>query len=312
MRSNHSHFIVRLGFATLLLAALARAPLASAVPEANQKVFPTPGAAAAATVAALTQDDRPALLTIFGQDSKGLLISGDPVEDANDIKTFLSAYAQMHRFRVGPDGKLYLLVGAENWPMPIPLVQGLSGWYFDTPYGKKEFLYRRIGDNEITAIRILHAIVTAENQYHDGADGGGKAYAAHLLSTPGQHDGLAWRADDGKPAGPMADLAAVALAEGYTAPKPGASIPVHGYYFRILDSQGTGAAGGSKNYVVDGKMTNGFAVLAYPAKYRLSGVMTFLVGSDGIIYERDLGPATAHLAAAMTSYNPNSSWHPAD
>jgi hypothetical protein len=312
MHSNPDHFMVRLFFATLLLTALARTPLAGAAPEADQKVFPTPDAAAAATVAALTQDDRPALLTIFGQDSKGLLISGDRVEDANDIKTFLSAYAQMHRFRVGPDGKLYLLVGAENWPMPIPLVQGPSGWYFDTPYGKKEFLYRRIGDNEITAIRILHAIVKAENQYHDAADGGGKEYAAHLISTPGQHDGLAWLADDGKPAGPMADLAAAALAEGYTAPKPGASIPVHGYYFRILDSQGTSAAGGSKDYVVDGKMTNGFAVLAYPAKYRSSGVMTFLVGSDGIIYERDLGPATAHLAAALTSYEPNSSWHPAD
>jgi hypothetical protein len=312
MRANHSHLLVRLAFAALILAVLARAPLAAAAPEAGQKVFPTPDAAAAATVAALTQDDRPALLTIFGPDSKGLLVSGDPVEDANDVKTFLSAYAQMHRFRVGPNGKLYLLVGAENWPMPIPLIEGPSGWYFDTPYGKKEFLYRRIGDNELTAIRILHAIVTAENQYHDDADGGSKAYAAHLLSTPGQHDGLAWRADDGMPAGPMADLAAAALAEGYTAPKPGSSVPVHGYYFRILDSQGAGASGGVKDYTVDGKMTNGFAVLAWPAKYRSSGVMTFLVGPDGTIYERDLGPATAHLAAAMTSYNPNSSWHPAD
>lgn len=312
MRSNHSHFLIRLGFAALLLAALARAPLAVAAPEVGQKVFPTPDAAAAAAVAALTQNDRSALIAIFGHDSKGLLISGDPVEDANDIKTFLGAYAQMHRFRVGPDGNLYLLVGAENWPMPIPLVQGPSGWYFDTPYGKKEFLYRRIGDNELTAIRILHAIVTAENQYHDDADGGAKEYAAHLLSTPGQHDGLAWRDGDGKPAGPMADLAAIALAQGYTAPKPGAAVPVRGYYFRILDSQGAGAAGGSKSYIVDGKMTNGFAILAYPAKYRSSGIMTFLTGPDGIIYERDLGPDTPHLAAALTSYNPNSSWRPAD
>jgi len=315
MRSNHSHFISRRYFASIIfgaiiLAVASYASVVRAAAEPGQKIFAKPDDAAAAMVTALTQNDRPALITIFGNDGKGLLKSGDPVEDANDIKTFLKAYAEMHRFRVGPDDKLYLLVGAQNWPMPIPLAKGPSGWYFDTPYGKKELLYRRIGDNENTAIEVLQAIVAAENEYHDGAAGSGKEYAAHLLSTPGQHDGLAWRAEDGKPAGPMGALAAIALAQGYTAPGPGKTVPVHGYYFRILDSQGASAAGGSKSYMVDGKMTNGFAVLAFPAKYRSSGVMTFLAGPDGSIYERDLGPDTSRLAPAITSYNPDSSWHP--
>jgi hypothetical protein len=311
-RRNYSLFVLTTLPAIFIMAFLVQTPSVRAAAEPGQKVFATPEEAVAAAATALTQNDHPTLIEIFGKDSKGLLQSGDPVEDANEIKTFLDAYKQMHRFRVGPDGKLYLLVGAENWPMPIPLAQGSSGWYFDTPYGKKEFLYRRIGDNENTAIEILQAIVAAENEYHDGSEGGAKEYAAHLISTPGQRNGLAWRGDDGKPAGPMAALDTIALAEGYSAPKPGQSVPVHGYYFRILDKQGANATGGTKDYVVDGKMINGFAVLAYPAKYRSSGVMTFLAGPDGSIYERDLGPATAHLAPAITSYNPDSSWSPTD
>jgi Protein of unknown function (DUF2950) len=308
-RRYFSLFVLMAFLAIFMIGAVVHLPLAGAAAEPGQKVFATPEQAAAASVEALTANDRPALRTIFGKDSKGLLQSGDAVEDAGEIKTFLDAYKQMHRFRVGPGGKLYLLVGANNWPMPIPLVEGPSGWYFDTPYGKKELLYRRIGDNENTAIEVLQAIVAAENEYHKGSAGGGKEYAAHLISTPGRHDGLAWRSADGKPAGPMGPLAAVALAEGYSAPQPGQTVPVHGYYFRILDSQGASATGGSKSYLVDGKMTNGFAVLAYPAKYRSSGVMTFLAGPDGSIYERDLGPDTAHLAPAITSYNPDSHWH---
>jgi hypothetical protein len=297
--------------AVFVLAALVRIPLTHGAAEPGQKIFATPDEAAAATVTALTANDRPALLAIFGKDSKGLFNSGDPVEDANEVKTFLAAYKQMHRFRVGPDSKLYLLVGANNWPMPIPLAHDSSGWYFDTAYGKQEFLCRRIGANETAAIDALRAIVAAENDYYGSSAGGAKEYAARLLSDPRQRDGLAWQSADGKPAGPMGDLVAAADAEGYN-PQPGKPIPVNGYYFRILDSQGASAAGGSKNYIVDGKMTNGFAVLAYPAKYRSSGVMTFLAGPDGSIYERDLGPTTAHLAPAITSYNPASSWHPTD
>ncbi|MGA2410881.1 MAG: DUF2950 family protein [Candidatus Binataceae bacterium] len=310
MRVLYNHLVLCLSFA-IGLAALNCTPVAHAAAEPGQKVFATPDDAGAAMYTALSQKDRPALLAIFGKESKGLLVSGDPVEDADDIKTFLSAYQQMHRYRVGPDGKLYLLVGAENWPMPIPLVKGPSGWYFDTAYGKNEFLYRRIGDNENAAIEILHAIAAAEDKYYGTSAGGSKEYAAKLISDPGEHDGLAWN-DGGKPAGPLADLAAIALAQGYRAPAPGKSIPVHGYYFRILDSQGGHAAGGSKNYIVDGKMTNGFAVLAYPAKYRSSGVMTFITGPDGEVYESDLGPATARIAPAITSYNPDSAWSPAD
>jgi hypothetical protein len=303
--------IARLVIGSILIITLGQVSCARAAAEPGQRVFATPDDAATAMIAALTRNDRAALLTIFGNDSKGLLKSGDPVEDANEIRTFLSAYQQMHRFRVGPDGRLYLLVGADNWPMPIPLVKGSSGWYFDTPYGKQEFLYRRIGDNENTAIRIIHAIVTAENDYYGTSAGGAKEYAARLLSEPGTHDGLAWN-DGGKPAGPMGGLAAIAFAEGYRAPAPGKTVPVHGYYFRILDRQGPDAAGGSRNYIVDGKMTDGFAVLAYPAKYDSSGVMTFIAGHDGIVYQRDLGPDTAQRAAAITSYNPDSSWQQAE
>jgi len=320
MPLNHSQLIARrycrlLALTSLLavfiMAALGRTPLGIAAAELGQKVFATPGDAAAATVAALTANDRPALLTIFGKDGKGLLNSGDPVEDANEVKTFLAAYKQMHRFRIGPDSKLYLLVGANNWPMPIPLVHGPSGWYFDTAYGKQEFIYRRVGANENAAIDILHAIVSAEHDYYGTAAGGAREYTARLLSDPGQHNGLAWASADGKPAGPMGDLAAAAYSEGYK-PQPGKPIPVQGYYFRILDRQGPHAAGGSKSYISSGKMTNGFAVLAYPAKYRSSGVMTFLAGPDGSIYERDLGPQTARLAPAITSFNPDSAWHRTD
>jgi hypothetical protein len=283
--------------------------VARADSEAGQQVFATPEDAGRAMFAAIAHDNRHALLTIFGQQSRGLLVSGDPVEDANDIQTFLRAYIQIHRFRVGPDGTLYLLVGAENWPMLIPLARGPAGWYFDTPHGKEEFLYRRIGENESVAIDILHAIAAAENDDYGTSASGAKVYAAKLISDPGQQDGLAWKAA-GKPAGPLADLAAITLAQGYTAPAPGQTIPVHGYYFRILDSQGAHAAGGSKNYIVDGDMTNVFAVIASPAKYRSSGVMTFLSGPDGKVYERDFGTATTRRAAAITSYNPDRSWLP--
>ena len=276
-----------------------------------QKTFSSPDAAAQAMVEALNKDDRPALITIFGQESKGLLTSGDPVEDKNTIQTFLKDYSQMHRFSRGPDGKLFLIVGAENWPMPIPLVRNAAGWHFDTPYGKRELLFRRIGGNEFSAIKILNAIVAGQHEYFDEThdNGASKEYAQKILSDEHTQDGLYWKTSAGERESPIGPLVAQATEEGYGENPRGA--PVRGYYFKILTKQGSDAPGGAKSYVVDGKMTGGFAVLAYPAAYRSSGVMTFLADTDGHILQKDLGPETDKLAKAMNAYDPNKTWHSA-
>jgi hypothetical protein len=282
-----------------------------AAPAEQQKTFTSPEDAAHAMVDALRKDDRPALITIFGSESKGLLTTGDPVSDENFIQDFLKDYDQMHRFSQGPDGELFLIVGAENWPMPIPLDKDSTGWYFDTPYGKQELLFRRIGENEISAIRILNAIVAGQHEYYDKThdNGATKEYAQKVLSDEGRHDGLYWKVAAGEPESPIGPLVAEASQEGYGENPRGK--PVHGYYFKMLTKQGKDAPGGAKSYVVDGKMTGGFAVLAYPAKYRSSGVMTFLVDTDGNVLQKDLGPKTDELAKAMDSYNPDEGWQPA-
>ena len=279
----------------------------AAAPE-QPKTFSSPEDAARAMVEALNKDDRPGLITIFGQESRGLLTSGDPVEDKNTIQTFLKDYNQMHRFSRGPGGKLFLIVGAENWPMPIPLVRNAAGWHFDTPYGKRELLFRRIGENEFSAMKILKAIVVGQHEYfnetHD--NGASKEYAQKILSDDHTHDGLYWKTSSGERESPIGPLVAQATEEGYGANPRGK--PVRGYYFKILTKQGSDAPGGAKSYVVDGKMKGGFAVLAYPAAYRSSGVMTFLADSDGNILQKDLGPQTEELARAMDTYNPNKTW----
>jgi hypothetical protein len=192
--------------------------------------------------------------------------------------------------------------------MPIPLDKDTTGWYFDTPYGKQELLLRRIGENEISAIRILNAIVAGQHEYYDQTHdtGATKEYAQKILSDEGTHDGLYWKVAADKPESPIGPLVAEASQEGYGENPRGK--PVHGYYFKMLTKQGKDAPAGAKSYVVDGKMTGGFAVLAYPAKYRSSGVMTFLVDTDGNVLQKDLGPKTDELTKAMDSYNPDESW----
>jgi DUF2950 family protein len=277
----------------------------------QQKTFSSPEDAAHAMVDALRKDDRPALITIFGSESKGLLVTGDPVADKNSEQDFLRAYDQMHRFSRGRDGKLSLLVGAENWPMPIPLDKDSTGWYFDTPYGKEELLFRRIGENERSVIRTLNAIVAGQHEYHDRTHDSAatKEYAQKILSDAGTHDGLYWKVAAGERESPIGPLVAEASQEGYGENPRGK--PVHGYYLKMLTRQGRDALGGAKNYVANGKMTGGFAVLAYPAKYRSSGVMTFLVDADGSVLEKDLGPKTYELASAIDTYDPDKSWKPA-
>jgi hypothetical protein len=276
-----------------------------------QKKFSSPENAAHAMVDALRKDDRPELLAIFGSESQGLLTSGDPVADKNFVQNFLKDYDQMHRFSHGPNGKLFLIVGAQNWPMPIPLEQNSVGWYFDTRYGKEELLVRRIGENELSAIRTLNAIVAGQHEYFDQIHdkGATKEYAQAILSDPDTHDGLYWKTSAGEPESPIGPLVAEASREGYG--ENPRSKAVRGYYFKMLTKQGKDAPGGTKDYVADGKMTNGFAVLAYPAMYRSSGVMTFIVDANGHVLQKDLGPRTAEIATAIQTYDPNKSWRPA-
>jgi Protein of unknown function (DUF2950) len=302
---------LRIVAANLLILSTMAAAQSWAAADEQQKTFSSPEAATQAVVAALRKDDRTELLAIFGKDAQGILTgSGDPIEDKNSVEQFLKSYDQMHRFSHGPDGKLFLIVGAENWPMPIPLDKNSSGWYFDTPYGKQELIYRRIGRNERSTIGTLNAIVVGEHQYYDQnpSKDATKQYARKILSTEGTQDGLYWKTAPGEPDSPIGPLVAEASQQGYRNIKQGQKVPVRGYYFKMLTKQGADAPGGAKDYIVDGKMTGGFAVLAYPAKYRSSGVMTFLVDADGDVMQKDLGSKTSELAEAIDSYNPDKSW----
>jgi Protein of unknown function (DUF2950) len=307
---------LRIGLSLRALIAIVALQILSGIASAaGPKSFKTAEEAAKAVVDALKADDQATLLTIFGDEGKGILISGDPVADKNAINDFLKAYEQMHRFDGGPDGRLVLLVGAVNWPMPIPVVKDASGWHFDTPAGKRELVYRRIGDNETSAVRILKAIVIGQHQYfgqtHDGDST--NQYAQHFMSDSGKQDGLYWKVSAGQPESPIGPLVASASAHGYRAKTAeGTPAPIHGYFFTILTKQGKNAPGGAKDYVVNGKMTDGFAVLAYPASYRNSGVMTFLANSDGLLLEKDLGDKTSDLASSITSFDPDGSWAPAE
>ena len=227
---------------------------------------------------------------------------------------FVAHYDKMHRVVLEPDGDAILYIGAENWPFPIPIVKNSSGaWYFDTEAGKKEILYRRVGRNENDAIDILYSLVDAQLDYvsqpHDGEAAG--HYAMKFISDDGKQNGLYWKTTESEQPSPIGPLLVSAAGEGY-AMKQGQPAPYHGYYYRMLTKQGAAAKGGAKDYVVNGQMTKGFAFVAYPAEYRNSGVMTFMVNQDGVVYEKDLGADTAKVAAAMTDYNPDKTWSKVD
>jgi Protein of unknown function (DUF2950) len=278
--------------------------------QGNEKTFASPGAAVFALYNAGKSDDSQTLSSIFGSNANDILHTGDDVADKNAKTNFLSRYDQMHRVVIEPDGTATLYLGAENWPFPIPIEKNNSGaWYFDTEAGKKEILYRRVGTNENDAIDTLHALVDAQHDYASAPRDGdtAKHYAMKFLSTEGKHDGLYWKTNDNEPASPIGPLIVSAASEGYTA-QQGKQTPYHGYYYRILTKQGASAKGGARDYLVNGKLSRGFAFVAYPAEYRNSGVMTFVVNKDGIVYQKDLGPNTAALASAMTEYNPDNTW----
>lgn len=282
--------------------------------QGHEIAFASPGDAALAVYNALKSDDQQALNAIFGSNAGPILHTGDDVADKKMASDFIRRYDQMHRVVIEPDQTATLYVGAENWPMPIPIVKNSDGaWYFDTESGKKEIFYRRVGTNENDAIDVLHALVDAQYEYasdtHDGSKT--KHYADRFLSDEGRHDGLYWKTRDNETPSPIGPLIVTAAGEGYTA-KRGQPTPFHGYYFRILTKQGPAAKGGARDYMVNGQLSRGFAFVAYPAEYRNSGVVTFIVNQDGVVYEKDLGQDTEKLAAAMSEYDPNDSWKPAD
>ena len=304
-----------LHFSGLLTLAFGLMTIPSAGQQPGEKTFASPGEAVEAMIAATKAGSTDALLQIFGPDGKELISSGDPVADKNGRERVVQKYEQMHCLVREPDDAVTAYMGAENWPFPIPLVKKGNAWYFDTAAGKQEVLYRRIGRNELATIDVCHAMVDAQKEYqgqtHDGDTV--KQYAAKIVSDPGKHNGLYWKVAAGEPQSPIGPLVAEAAAAGYTRKQGGGGpTPFHGYIYRHLNSQGPAAPGGAKDYMVDGKMTGGFALLAYPAEYRNSGVMTFMVNQDGIVYQKDLGPDTAKIAASMTLYNPDSSWQKAD
>jgi len=282
--------------------------------QGGEKTFANPGDAALSLYNAVKANDQQALNTIFGSHAGPILHSGDEVADKNMAADFIRRYDEMHRVVIEPDQSATLYIGAENWPMPIPVVKNSSGaWYFDTEAGAKEILYRRIGRNENDAIEVLYTLVEAQREYasttHDGDTT--KHYAPRFLSDEGKQDGLYWKTSDNETPSPIGPLIADAASKGYSA-RQGQPAPFHGYYYRILTKQGGAAKGGAKDYLVNGQLTRGFAFLAYPAEYRNSGVMTFIVNQNGIVYEKDLGQDTAALAASMSEYNPDKSWRASD
>jgi Protein of unknown function (DUF2950) len=278
------------------------------------KVFATPEDAGNALLAAVKSGDQTALLAIFGPDSKELISSGDAVQDKNNGTAFRDRYEVMHRWRKMGDGAQTLLVGADNFPFPIPLKKNDAGqWFFDTAAGKQEVLNRRVGRNELAIIDVCKAVADAQaeyfSQFHDGATS--KQYALKFISDPGKQNGLYWPSPAGQPQSPLGPLAAFATSEGYNV-KTDAHTPFHGYYFHTLKGQTSKAPSGAKNYMVDGKMVNGFAFVAYPAEYGNSGVMTFMINQDGVVLQKDFGKTTIATATAMSEFDPDPGWRPVE
>jgi hypothetical protein len=286
--------------------------LASVSVASAQESFKSPEDAASALVSA-TRDNWPkGVVAVLGRDGLDIVSSGDKVADESMRQKFLAAYDARHQMTKEGDDKAVMIIGTEDFPFPIPLTRKGAAWQFDTAAGRLEILYRRIGRNELSAIQASLAYVDAQNEYadKDRTGAGGATYAQRIVSRPGKKDGLYWPAAPGDDASPLGELVAHATTEGYAI--GGERIPFHGYYFRILTSQGPMAAGGAVDYVAHGKMIGGFALVAYPAEYGNSGVMTFIVNYAGTVFQKDLGERTAKLAERMTSFNPDQTWKKVD
>jgi Na+-transporting methylmalonyl-CoA/oxaloacetate decarboxylase gamma subunit len=277
---------------------------------AQQKTFPSAEEAVKAAVAAARSDSDKELLAIFGAQAKDLLLSGDAVADKQRRARFLKAYDEKNSLGTEGDNRI-VVVGNNNWPFPIPLVKKGDGWVFDTDKGKEEILNRRIGQNELDAIQVSLAYVDAQREYAmKSRDGGGlRGYAQKFRSDPGKKNGLYWEAKAGEEQSPLGPFAARARSEGYGQNKPSDKpVPYRGYYYKILTAQGKDAPGGARSYILKGKMIGGFALIAYPAEYDNSGIMSFIVNHEGKVFQKDLAKNTASAAAAMKEYNPDKTW----
>jgi hypothetical protein len=280
-------------------------------PDAGQQIFKSPEDAVNALIAATRDDQTRELKDILGANSGELIHSGDPVADKEIRERFVSSFDKSHEIKVEQNGQRVLVVGEDDWPMPIPLVRASNGWWFDTTAGEQEILNRRIGRNELNVIATCRTYVEAQREYANlhVLDGSQHEFAQRFQSSKGQHNGLYWAADDGQQESPLGPLFASASAEGYAGKVLSKLTPYQGYYYRILKEQGAHASGGAVSYVVNGHMTGGFALIAFPARYGDSGVMTFIVNQYGIVYEKNLGPDTADIARSIKQYDPDMSWH---
>ena len=278
---------------------------------ADQKTFATAAEAAHALYKASADGNQDEIVAVLGDEGKQLVFSGDAVQDKRGMEGFVKAYKTKHSLVKQDDKTQILQVGANDWPLPIPIINDGGKWRFDTAAGKEELMYRRIGHNELGAIAACRGFIDAQKDYaavgHDGLPAG--IYAQKLLSAPGKQDGLYWETKEDEPASPAGPLLAKAGGLGYVPEGLGGKAePYHGYLYRILQAQGAAARGGAKSYLVDGKLTGGVALVAYPAEYRVSGVMTFMINQRGIVFQKDLGEKSAEIAGAMTEYNPDSTW----
>jgi hypothetical protein len=288
------------------------AMLGVSAPALAQEQFSSADDAVAALVDAARTGDAKAILAVLGPDGQAIVSSGDPVADGNTREKFISAYDAKHSLELEGNGTQTLIIGDDNWPFPIPLANNAGNWRFDTKEGLDEILSRRIGRNELATIQVARAYVQAQNEYAElnPAGLGRGIYALRIVSRPGKKDGLYWPTAEGEPPSPLGDLAAQASTEGYKAgEKP---IPFHGYYYRILTRQGVSAPGGAYDYLVNGKLKGGFALIAVPAEYGNSGIMTFMVNQDGTVLQKDLGPNTTKLAAKIEAFVPDLGWTKAE
>jgi hypothetical protein len=284
-------------------------PAAAPKPPEGAKAFATAKEATAALIAAAETFDETALLAMFGPDGKDLISTGDPVRDKQYAATFAERAREGHSVvvRSSNPNAAVIHVGEDQWPMPVPLVKVAGKWYFDAKAGREEVLFRRIGANELDAIEICRGYVEAQHEYaldaHD--ESGLRQYAQRVISTPGKQDGLYWQNADGSPGGPIGEAVAKAIAEGYSVDRMSA---YHGYYFQVLKGQGPAAPMGEMDYVIKGHMIGGFALIATPAEYGVTGIQTFIVSHNGIVYQKDLGPESLELAKKIDRYNPDKTW----
>ena len=296
--------------AALLLALITLIPAHARGQTEGQRRFTTAKEAIDALISALRSASDSELTAILGSGSEQIVSSGDEVADKATREQFVALYELKHSVLSTGSNHLTLNVGKDDWPFPVPLVRANGKWYFDGPAGKQEILYRRIGRNELAAIQVCKGFVSAQREYaatgHDGEASG--SFAQRLISEPGKQNGLYWEIGEGETPSPAGPFLARASAEGYNT--SGQPTPYHGYYYRILKAQGASARGGAKSYLVDSKMTRGFALIAFPAEYRSGGVMTFIVNQSGIIYQKDLGVDTQKIASSTAEYNPDKSWRP--